>query len=147
MDPPVPTNLADWWFKLSVLGTAISVILLIMDIWCCTCGPKDVYVQTCSSQWVFLATLFEDLPLLTMSLVTLKNLPSDVCEGFTTDIAKAFTISSIASLVVSLFRLLKLYVLCCPTCNECTQYCLGLLHISTSILSVVVLYHAVNFAC
>ena len=155
VNPPVPSHLADWWFWLSVVGTGISAIVLCLDLCCCAwcialeikeddddCDDDRVIV----SHSVFLATLFEDLPLLSMSLVIMNNmtLSSDGTAGVADlDLLSALTYSSMASLAVSVFRLVKVLTLDFKHYNECTSYfkcCLCFLYIAVSILSYVVIF-------
>ena len=58
-----------------------------------------------------------------------------------TDLLSAYTYSSVASLVVSVFRLAKVLVLGCPNCDEqeISKICLCVLYIIVSILSCVVI--------
>ena len=151
VNPPVPSHLADWWFWLSVVGTVISVIVLLLDLCCCCialeskqdCDDERVFV----SHFVFLATLLEDLPLLILSLVTINSImSSDSIAGHATvaDILFAFKISSGASLVVSVFRLAKVLVLGCKTCDEpfiCQCY-LCILYFIVFVLSCVVFIYS-----
>ena len=150
VNPPVPSHLADWWFWLSVLGIGISFIVLCLDLCCCCialeskedCDNERVFV----SHFVFLATLLEDLPLLILSLVTMNSImSSDSIAGHAAvaDILFAFKISSGASLVVSVFRFVKVLVLGCPTCDksflcQCMYTVLCILYSIVSVLSLVV---------
>ena len=147
VNPPVPSHLADWWFWLSVLGTGISFIVLCLDLCCCCIALESkedrdderVFV----SHFVFLATLLEDLPLLILSLVTMNSIMSSgsiAGHAAVADILFAFKISSLISLVVSVFRFVKVLVLGCPTCDEpCMSQCyLCILYFIVSVLSCVV---------
>ena len=136
--PPVPPYLANWWFWLCVLGTVTSTILLCLDFSNC---DDLCFVSPC----VFLATVFEDLPLLILSLVTMSSMSSAGGTGVA-DLLPAFTYSSLASLIVSVFRLVNVLALGCPNCTIrircCTicDLCLCLLYMSVSILSCAVFF-------
>ena len=146
MTPFIPSNLINWWLGLSILGTAISAIFWCLDC-ICTCCIDEKNLRICVSQWVFLATLCEDLPLLIMSLITINSMSSDgTAEVAQCHVLLAFKISSAVSLVVSVFRLLKVLFLGCPTCdiddpNIC-QCFLCILYIITSALSLAVFIHS-----
>jgi hypothetical protein len=146
--PFLPSSLIYLWLVLSIVGTVSSVIFLCLD--CCYCigdklndKPSDSDKRIYHSQWVFIVTLLEDLPLLILSLVTLNSIvSSDSIAGCAAiaDLLFAFQVSSVASLVVSVFRLVKVLVLGCPTCDEpCMSQCyLCILYFIVSVLSCVV---------
>ena len=105
--------------------------------------PNDSNKRIYHSQWVFIVTLLEDLPLLILSLVTINSIvSSDSIAGRAgvADILFAFQVSSMASLVVSVFRFAKVLVLGCPTCDEpfMSQCYLCILYSIVSVLSFVV---------
>ena len=146
--PFLPSSLIYLWLVLSIVGTLSSVIFLCFD--CCYCiddklndKPNDGDKRIYHSQWVFIVTLLEDLPLLILSLVTMNSIVSSGSIAGDTAVANllfAFQISSVASLVVSVFRLAKVLVLGCPTCDEpfMSQYYLCILYFIVSVLCLVV---------
>ena len=146
--PFLSSSLIDCWLVVSFVGTVISAIFLFLD--CCYCindklsdKPNDNNKRICLSQWIFLSTLGEDLPLLILSLVTMNSIVSSGSiaeDAAVADILFAFQISSVISLVVSVFRFVKVLVLGCPTCDEpfvCQCY-LCILYFIVSVLSCVV---------
>ena len=124
-----------------------STILLCLDFSNC---DDQFFVSPC----VFLATVFEDLPLLILSLVTMNSIVSSGSIAGDAGVAGllfAFQISSVASLVVSVFRLAKVLVLGCPTCDEpfMSQCYLCILYSIVSVLSCVVFIysHVMSYKC
>ena len=115
--------------------------------------PKAQDLRTFTSQWVFLSTLCEDVPLLILSFKILNNLPTDMCVrgdvdiSAVVDIIAAFKFSCTASLAVSVFRLVKLYSLGCPTCGSGSLHCLGTLYVLVSILSSLMFVFAWFLTC
>ena len=146
----VSDSLSHWWLGLSIFGTVVGLIVILLECCCCLASnnPDD---QVCASQWVFLATLLEDLPLLVISSITLYYMPSNRCECEATEyVLIAFIISSAMSLLVAVIRLLKLCTLCCPTFDECKiKICLFLflLHLGTALLGLSVLVVSIRFTC
>ena len=152
----IPPNLINWWLGLSILGTAISVIFWCLDYLCCIDERHDNDLRICVSQWIFLATLCEDLPLLIMSLITINGMSSDgtsTVDGTAgvANVLLAFQISSAVSLVVSLFRLIKVLVLGCPSSDiddpKICQCYLCILYIFTSFLSLAVFIQSYCISC
>ena len=141
----VSVSLSHWWLGLSILGTVVGLILLLMECCCCFKDPDE---QACAGQWVFLATLLEDLPLLVLSTITLYYMPSNRCECEATGtVLVAFQVGSVVSLAVAVFRLIKLCVLRCPTCDECIIICPFFLHIGTVLMSVFVIWYSWSHTC
>ena len=144
--PFLPLSLIHLWFVLSIVGSLSNAIFVCFDcLYCLDDKPNDSRERIYHSQWVFIVTLLEDLPLLILSLVTMNSIvhvSSDSIAGDTAvaDLLFAFQISSGASLVVSVFRLAKVLVLGCPTCDEpCMSQCyLCILYFIVSVLSCVV---------
>jgi hypothetical protein len=132
--PFLPSYLIYLWLVLSIVGTLSSVIFVCLD--CLYCVDDKLN----DSQWVFIVTLLEDLPLLILSLVTMNSIVSSGSIAGDTDLLFPFQISSGASLVVSVFRLAKVLVLGCPTCDEpCMSQCyLCILYSIVSVLSCAV---------
>ena len=147
VDPLVSTNLIILWVGLSCLSIVISIFLcfvttiIIQD-------PREV--QSCG-QWVALAMLCEYLPLLVLSLVTLHNMPVDMCEGSSVDISSivsltfAFEVSSGLSLLLSLCRLVKWCGLL--GCETGVTGCQAAVHIIAILLSGCAFLYAGYLTC
>ena len=145
---PVPPTLAGWWHILSVIGTIISAIFLIVDCCCCCRLHDKEFVEdreeqelwACTGHWVFLATLCKDLPLLILSCVILYWNNSDqyqLCKS--DDMLSAIKHNSTISLAGSLFRLTRACIFDCDGVE-----CLFFLHGLVCILSFVVFIIASN---
>ena len=137
----VSPKLAKGWLCVSVIGTIVSSMLMLMD---CCCSEKE---WALAGHWAFLATVFKDLLLLILSLATLFNilLSEDVCEC-DVYMSYAFIFSSIISLVLSLLRLMKVYLVDYdPKAKNSCYYCIFLPYISASFLSIVVILTVIVF--
>ena len=155
--PLVATSLSNGWFWLICFGTCVGFIVTLVQWYLFfTANPRDLKahdLRTFASQWVFLSTLCEDVPLLILSFNILNNLPTDMCVRGDVDISvvvsiiAAFKFSCTASLAVSVFRLVKLYFLGCPTCGRVSQHCLGLVYVLVSFLSCVMFVFAWYLTC
>ena len=152
--PLVSTSLANVWFGLSCFGTCVGLVITAVQWYrYYTRDPKAQNLRTFTSQWIFLSTLCEDVPLLILSFKILISLPTDMCVrgdvdiSAVVDIIAAFKFSCTASLAVSVFRLVKLYSVGCPTCGSGSLHCLGLLYVLVSILSSVMFVLAWYLTC
>lgn len=146
----VSASLSNLWFWFTCGGTVIGLSLGLMECCCFFMNHKDSNEQNlraCASQWVFLATVVDDL-LLVLSSKTLYDLPSNRCEiDAAESVLFALKLSSAMSLVVAMFRILKLGVLCCPNFDDCLICLLFTLHIITFIFSLVVFLISWNLTC
>ena len=150
-DPPVSNSLAKWWLGLCIFGTAISTILLLIDCCCCCfdmCDVADQDERTRTSQFVVIATICEDLPLLIMSLITLFEIKDTPCagnDGTYNNVLHTFILSGLVTCVISVFRFFKVCVQGCPYYNErkkratgwaCLAYILCIVYAVAILLSI-----------
>lgn len=133
---PLSQNLTDWWYRLSVWGTAINFFFMLLD--CCCCDVKDEAIQEAMAKASFLITvLLGDLPLLLLSLASIYEISNDqLCdhEG-SDDVLLFFQLRRVISLIVSLFLLIKVCVLNCDERSVCLS-CFYFLYFALSIIIV-----------
>ena len=160
-DPPVSNSLAKWWLGLCIFGTAISIILLLIDCCCCfdVCDVADQDERTRTSQFVVIATICEDLPLLIMSLITLFKIKDTPCagnDGTYNNVLHTFILSGLVTCVISVFRFLKVCVQGCPYYNErkerdtdldCLAYILYIVYAVAILLSIGVVVLSLLILC
>ena len=142
----LPIFLSNGWFVVSIVGTLSGVIILCLDcLYCVDDIVNDNNEQISRSRYVFIATLCEDIPHLILSLVTMKSMTSDGFAGgaiSAADLLSAFKVSSLASLVVSVFRLVRVLVLGSPTREPSRSR--WFLYSIVSVLSCVVFVKSCN---
>ena len=128
----VPPKLTNWWLWVSVIGTIVSSILMVLD---CRRSKKE---WALTGHWAFLATVSKDLLLLILSPVTLFKIS---CDQLSKDVyvLYAFIFSSIISLVLSLLRFMKVRLVDYNPQKCCHCILIFLPYIAASGLSIVVI--------
>ena len=138
---PLSQNLTAWWYSLSLWGTIVNFIFLILDCCCCCYDGEDEDKQGAMATISFFATvLLGDLPLLFLSLGSINEISYDhLCEG-SDDVLFFFQLRRVISVIVPLFYLIRVCVL---NCNECFK-CLFCFYILYFTLSVIVFAYAIG---
>lgn len=138
---PLPPNLNDWWYTLSVWGAGVSISFMILDCCCCCCDVREKFIQEAMASASFVATVLLDLSLLLLSLISIYKISDDqLCKG-SEDVLCFFQLRSVVSLIASFFHLIKVCMLNCDDFG-----CLLGFYISHSLLSIIVCGYA-SFVC
>ena len=83
----------------------------------------------------FVVTVLLDLPLLLLSLRSIYEISNDqLCQG-SEDVLFFFQLRRVISAIVSLFYLIKVFVLNCDECSKCL-FCFYFLYFALSIIIV-----------
>ena len=144
---PLPHNLTDWWYTLSLWGTAANFMFLLLDCCCCCCDVKDKAVQEAMAMTSFFATLvIGDLPLLVLSLRSIYEISNNdqLCEG-SDDVLFFFQLRIVISLIVSFFHLIKVCVLNVDD-HECSR-CLFCSYFWYFTLSILIVCPYARYVC
>lgn len=133
-ESPLPPNLNDWWYSLSLWGTIVNFIFLILDCCCCCYDGEDEDKQGAMATISLLATvLLGDLPLLLLSLRSIYEISYDhLCEG-SDDVLFFFELRRFISVIAPFFYLIRVCVLKCNKCSKCL-FCLYILYFTLSVI-------------
>ena len=128
----------NWYFGVWLFSTVAGIIIQLLECYsCCVNSPgtEEKWSMDCIYGC---ATVFSNMPIVIISLVTFEYMPPEVCQSPTIDrIIKAVDLNAVLHLPPLLYRLSRCYN------HECSFYC-TILHLLGLIFVGVIILHSIG---